>query len=67
MPTYQYECQSCHHRIEAVQAFSDPALTVCAECGGPLRKVYSPVGIAFKGSGFYKTDNRSSAVSSSAD
>ncbi len=67
MPTYQYECQSCHRRTEVVQRFSDAALTTCEECGGTLRKVYSPVGIAFKGSGFYKTDSRSSGASSSAD
>lgn len=59
MPTYEYECQSCHRRIDAVQRFSDPALTTCENCGGDLRKVFSSVGIVFKGSGFYKTDNRS--------
>ena len=60
MPTYEYECQSCHQRVEAVQKFSDPDLTVCANCGGELRKVFSAVGIVFKGSGFYKNDSRSS-------
>lgn len=59
MPTYEYECQSCHERFEAVQRFSDPALTTCERCGGELRKVFSAVGIVFKGSGFYKTDSRS--------
>jgi len=59
MPTYEYECQSCHERVEAVQRFSDPALTTCERCGGELRKVFSAVGIVFKGSGFYKTDSRS--------
>ncbi len=63
MPTYEYECQSCHQRIEAVQRFSDPPLTTCPHCGGSLRKVFSSVGIVFKGSGFYKTDSRSSKVS----
>ena len=58
MPTYEYECQSCHQRVEAVQKFSDPDLTVCANCGGELRKVFSAVGIVFKGSGFYATDSR---------
>ncbi len=58
MPTYEYECQSCHERVEAVQKFSDPSLTTCAICGGELRKVFSAVGIVFKGSGFYKTDSR---------
>lgn len=64
MPTYEYECQKCHQRIEAVQRFSDPALTSHEGCGGELKKVFSPVGIAFKGTGFYKTDSRSSGSSS---
>ncbi|MDE3065195.1 MAG: hypothetical protein KGJ36_05950 [Acidobacteriota bacterium] len=64
MPTYEYECQSCHRRIDAVQRFSDPALTTCENCGGDLRKVFSSVGIVFKGSGFYKTDNRSAKATS---
>jgi putative FmdB family regulatory protein len=59
MPTYEYECQSCHQRVEAVQRFTDPALTLCAHCGGELRKVFSTVGVVFKGSGFYKNDSRS--------
>jgi putative FmdB family regulatory protein len=58
MPTYEYECQACHRRVEAVQRFTDPALTVCEHCGGELRKVFSAVGVVFKGSGFYKTDSR---------
>ncbi len=61
MPTYEYECQNCHLRIEAVQAFSDAPLSECANCGGALRKVFSGVGIVFKGSGFYKTDSRGSS------
>jgi putative FmdB family regulatory protein len=64
MPTYEYDCQSCHQRVEAVQRFTDPALTVCAHCGGELRKVFSAVGVVFKGSGFYKTDSRSADKSS---
>ncbi len=64
MPTYEYECQSCHQRVEAVQTFSDAPLSVCEKCGGPLRKVFSGVGIVFKGSGFYKTDSRGSASAS---
>jgi putative FmdB family regulatory protein len=64
MPTYEYECQSCHERVEAVQRFTDPALTVCAHCGGELRKVFSAVGVVFKGSGFYKTDSRGADQSS---
>ena len=63
MPTYEYECQSCHQRVEAVQKFSDAPLSVCEACGGDLRKVFSGVGIVFKGSGFYKNDSRSSAKS----
>jgi putative FmdB family regulatory protein len=58
MPTYEYECQTCHQRVEAVQRFTDPALTLCEHCGGELRKVFSAVGVVFKGSGFYKTDSR---------
>lgn len=64
MPTYEYECQSCHQRVEAVQKFSDPALTTCDACGGELRKVFSAVGIVFKGSGFYKNDSRGASSSS---
>ncbi len=64
MPTYEYECQSCHRRVEAVQKFSDPSLTTCEHCGGDLRKVFSAVGIVFKGSGFYKNDSRKSDSSS---
>ena len=60
MPTYQYTCTECGEPVEAVQKFTDAPLTVCAACGGRLRKVFSPVGIVFKGSGFYKTDSRDS-------
>ncbi len=63
MPTYQYTCTECGEPVEAVQKFSDPPLTVCEACGGKLRKVFSPVGIVFKGSGFYRTDSRKGAVS----
>jgi putative FmdB family regulatory protein len=63
LPTYEYACTACGHRLEAVQSFTDDALTVCPECGGVLRKVYGAVGIAFKGSGFYKTDSRSGGAS----
>jgi putative FmdB family regulatory protein len=63
MPTYEYECQSCHQRVEAVQKFSDPALTTCDVCGGELKKVFSAVGIVFKGSGFYKNDSRGASSS----
>ncbi len=58
MPTYQYACTACGHRFEAVQSFSDSSLTDCPECAGRLRKVFSSVGIVFKGSGFYRTDSR---------
>jgi putative FmdB family regulatory protein len=58
VPTYQYVCTSCEQPLEAVQSFSDAALTECPSCGGRLRKVYGSVGVVFKGSGFYKTDSR---------
>ncbi|NMO50287.1 FmdB family transcriptional regulator [Actinoplanes sp. TBRC 11911] len=59
MPTYQYACTECGHQLEAVQSFSDPALTECPNCSGKLRKVFNSVGIVFKGSGFYRNDSRS--------
>src|SRR5207302_2550396 len=58
MPTYEYRCRSCGEHLEVVQSFKDEPLTVCPTCEGQLRKVFSPIGIAFKGSGFYKTDSR---------
>ncbi|HET8659593.1 MAG TPA: FmdB family zinc ribbon protein [Micromonosporaceae bacterium] len=58
MPTYQYACTSCDHRLEAVQSFTDDPLTECPACTGRLRKLFSAVGIVFKGSGFYRTDSR---------
>jgi putative FmdB family regulatory protein len=58
MPTYEYRCKKCGEHLEAVQSFSDAPLKVCPACKGQLQKVFSPVGIVFKGSGFYKTDNR---------
>jgi putative FmdB family regulatory protein len=64
VPTYQYACTDCGERVEAVQKFSDDPLTVCSTCGGKLRKVFSPVGIVFKGSGFYRTDSRADRKSS---
>ena len=66
MPTYQYACTECDERLEAVQKFTDDPLTVCDACGGPLRKVYSAVGIVFKGSGFYRTDSRNGAAPAGA-
>jgi putative FmdB family regulatory protein len=58
MPKYEYACKSCGEHTEVTQSFSDPPLAECPACGGPVRKVFSPPGIAFKGSGFYRTDNR---------
>jgi len=63
VPTYQYACTECGDRSEVVQRFSDDPLTVCTTCGGKLRKIFSPVGIVFKGSGFYRTDSRNGASS----
>ena len=64
MPTYAYACTECGHRFEAVQSFTDASLTECPECAGRLRKLFSSVGIVFKGSGFYRTDSRKAATSS---
>jgi putative FmdB family regulatory protein len=58
VPTYQYTCTECGEPLEAVQKFTDAPLAVCPACGGRLRKVFSAVGIVFKGSGFYRTDSR---------
>jgi len=67
VPTYQYACTACDHRFDAVQSFSDPSLTECPVCSGPLRKVFSSVGIVFKGSGFYRTDSRKDPVPAASD
>ena len=64
MPTYQYACTSCGEGLEVVQKFTDDPLTICPACSGALRKVFTPVGVVFKGSGFYKTDSRTSSGSS---
>ena len=64
MPIYEYACTSCGERTEAKQSFTDPPLEECSVCGGRLRKLYSPVGIVFKGSGFYSTDARKKKASS---
>lgn len=64
MPTYSYACTECGNRFDAVQAFSDNALTTCPQCAGRLRKLFGSVGVVFKGSGFYRTDSRDSAKSS---
>nr|WP_291753176.1 FmdB family zinc ribbon protein [Cellulomonas sp. 73-92] len=63
MPTYAYTCTVCDHSFDVHQSFADAPLTVCPECSGRLRKVFSPVGVVFKGSGFYRTDARSSTKS----
>jgi len=60
MPTYEYACKKCGEHLEVVQSFRDEPLKECPVCGGELRKVFSPVGISFKGSGFYRNDSRSS-------
>lgn len=65
MPTYSYSCTECGNRFDAVQAFSDDALTTCPKCSGKLRKLFGSVGVVFKGSGFYRTDSRDSSRSSS--
>jgi putative FmdB family regulatory protein len=59
VPTYEYHCQDCSNNLEVFQKMTDPSLTVCPRCEGHLRKVFSPVGVVFKGSGFYATDSRS--------
>ncbi|MFF4581833.1 FmdB family zinc ribbon protein [Streptomyces sp. NPDC001389] len=64
MPTYQYQCTECGEGLEAVQKFTDEALTVCPSCDGRLKKVFSAVGIVFKGSGFYRNDSRGASSSS---
>lgn len=66
MPIYEYACTACGERTEAKQSFADPPLTECAVCGGSLRKLYSPVGIVFKGSGFYSNDGKKKSSTSSS-
>jgi putative FmdB family regulatory protein len=67
MPTYQYACMdaACGNQFELVQSFTDPAASQCPVCEGPVRKVFSAVGVVFKGSGFYRTDSRAGADKSS--
>ena len=67
MPTYEYACTACGHRLDAVQKFTDDALTECPDCGGKLRKVFGAPGIVLKGSGFYKTDTRAQDKRSSSE
>ena len=64
MPTYEYECLGCERRFDIFQSFSDAPLTTCETCGCELRKVFSAVGISFKGSGFYRNDSRGDSSSS---
>jgi putative FmdB family regulatory protein len=64
VPTYSYACTECDNRFDVVQAFTDDALTTCEKCDGRLRKLFNSVGVVFKGSGFYRTDSRESAKSS---
>jgi putative FmdB family regulatory protein len=56
MPLYEYQCETCEHRFEKIQKFSDPPPAACPKCGGPVRKLFSSPAIQFKGSGFYITD-----------
>jgi putative FmdB family regulatory protein len=67
MPTYEYACTECGDRTEVVQSIADAPLTTCTVCGGRLRKVFSPVGIVFKGSGFYRTDSRGKPARTDGD
>src|SRR6266540_6762910 len=67
MPTYEYACTKCGQHVEVFQRISETPLTTCGVCGGPLRKVFHPAGIVFKGSGFYATDNRSKAKAESSE
>ena len=67
MPTYEYACVECGEHLEVVQSMSDPPLAVCTTCGGRLRKVFSPIGIVFKGSGFYRTDSRGKSATTAKD
>jgi putative FmdB family regulatory protein len=67
VPTYSYACTECGHTLDAVQAFTEDALTTCPQCSGRLRKLFNSVGVVFKGSGFYRNDSREAAKSSSAN
>lgn len=67
MPTYEYACTDCGTHVEVVQSMSAEPLTTCSVCGGRLRKVFSPIGVVFKGSGFYRTDSRASSRAADGD
>lgn len=64
MPTYAYACKDCGHAFDIVQSFHEASLTQCPQCEGRLRKKFGNVGVTFKGSGFYRTDSRSSSSAS---
>jgi len=66
VPTYSYRCTECSNAFDIVQAFTDDTLTVCPNCGGPLRKLFNTVGVTFNGSGFYRTDSRAAAPTAPA-
>jgi len=66
VPTYSYACTECDNRFDAVQAFTEDALTTCPQCSGRLRKLFNSVGVVFKGSGFYRTDSREASKSAVA-
>lgn len=66
MPTYSYRCTECSNAFDIHQSFTEDSLTVCPSCGGVLRKVFSPVGVTFSGSGFYRTDSRATSGSSAS-
>jgi putative FmdB family regulatory protein len=64
LPTYDYQCRNCGHTIEVIHPMIEDGPSTCEVCGGPLRRILHPAGIIFKGSGFYKTDSRSSSTAS---
>jgi putative FmdB family regulatory protein len=67
MPTYTYQCDSCGHGFEAVQRFADDPLSECPQCGASIRRVIQPVGVVFKGSGWYITDSRPKSAGDGGD
>jgi putative FmdB family regulatory protein len=66
VPLYEYRCLPNEHRFEVRQSMSEDPVTICPECGGPVRRVIHPVGLVFKGSGFYVTDSRKGTSESSS-
>lgn len=67
MPTYAYRCSACGHEFDVYQGFDEDPLSTCPQCQGALRKVFSPAGVVFKGSGFYRTDSRPSSTGKKSD